>query len=132
MFLCDNRWKLLGCFQHFDFKTNFLKIENLFHKNGVPFLVETTKFENPTLPWRTALLEANVTTNRIGSTKRPITKKGVLPVTALLFWKSYFGRRTSSKELIWCTNYSVSIHILFVSTWVLFEGAFSLWVSLIP
>ena len=33
------------------------------------FLVESTKVENITFPYRTALSEANVKTSRIGSTK---------------------------------------------------------------
>ena len=39
------------------------------------------------------------------STKWTITKNGVLPVTTLFFWKLSFNLRTSSKELIQCTNY---------------------------
>ena len=60
----------------------------------------------------------------------PITKNGVLPVTTSFFKKLCFSLRTSYKELIWCTNDPVPIFILFVSTGVLFDGAFSLWVSL--
>ena len=51
----------------------------------------------------------------------PIAKNGVLPVTTLFFWKSSFSLRTS----YWCT-----IFVLFVSPGVLFDGAFSLWVTL--
>ena len=40
----------------------------------------------------------------------PITKKGVLPVTALFFWKFCLSLRTSYKELIWCTN-DLNAHI---------------------
>ena len=36
----------------------------------------------------------------------PITENGVLPVTNLISWKFCFSIRTSSRELIWCTNYS--------------------------
>ena len=62
----------------------------------------------------------------------PIKIKGVFPVTALLFWKFCFSLRTSYKVLIWCAN-DPNAYILtysFVSSGVLFEGAFSLWVSL--
>ena len=40
----------------------------------------------------------------------PITKNGVFPVTTLFFWKFCFIVRTSSKELIRCTNYP-TVHI---------------------
>ena len=40
----------------------------------------------------------------------PITKSGVLPVTALFFWKIFFSFRTSWKELIWRTN-DPNVHI---------------------
>ena len=33
------------------------------------FLVESTKIENTTFPYKSALSEANVKTNRMGSTK---------------------------------------------------------------
>ena len=52
-------------FQYFNFKTNFLENENLeFH-----FLVETTKIENTSFSFKTALSEANVKTNRMATTK---------------------------------------------------------------
>ena len=56
-------------FQYFNFETNFLENENIFLKTGVPFLVETTKIENTSFPFKTALSEANVKTNRMATTK---------------------------------------------------------------
>ena len=41
--------------------------ENLFQKTGV--LVETTKIENTSFPFKTALSEANVKTNRMATAK---------------------------------------------------------------
>ena len=52
-------------FQYFDFETDFLGNENLFRKTGLPFIVESTKVENPSFPYKTSLLEANVKTNRM-------------------------------------------------------------------
>ena len=54
-------------FQYFNFETNFLENENLFQKTGIPFLVETTKIENPSFPFKTALSEADVKANRLAS-----------------------------------------------------------------
>ena len=60
----------------------------------------------------------------------PAAKDGVSPVTTSFFWNFCFSLRTSYKELTWCMPNQMSIFILFVSAGVLFEGAFSLWVSL--
>ena len=56
-------------FQYFKFETDFLENENLFQKTGVPFLVDCTKIENALFPYKTAISEANVKTNRIASTR---------------------------------------------------------------
>ena len=56
-------------FQCFNFERNFLKNENLFQKAAVAFLVESCKIENATFLYKTALLEVNAKTNRMGSTK---------------------------------------------------------------
>ena len=34
----------------------------------------------------------------------PMIQNGVFPVSTLFFWKFCFSLRTSSKELIWCSN----------------------------
>ena len=44
-------------FQYFNFKTNFLKNKNL-------FLVQSTTLENAIFPYKTALSETNVNTNK--------------------------------------------------------------------
>ena len=56
-------------FQYFKFETNFLENEKLFQKTGTRFLVETTKVENTSFPFKTALSEANIKTNRMVTTK---------------------------------------------------------------
>ena len=54
-----------------------------------------------------------------------------LPVTALFFSKFCFSLRTSYKELIYCTK-NPNAHICtFCEPGVSFDGAFSLWVSLL-
>ena len=61
----------------------------------------------------------------------PVTKDGVLPVTTVFFWKFCFSLRTSYKDLIWCNNDpNTQTHSYFLLAGVLFDGAFSLWVSL--
>ena len=56
-------------FQYFNFETNFLENENLNQKTRVFFLVEGTKIENASLPYKTAISEANVKTNKMMSKK---------------------------------------------------------------
>ena len=50
--------------------SNFLENERLFQKTVVPlFLVASTKIENASVPYKTAMSEVNVKANRIESTK---------------------------------------------------------------
>ena len=44
-------------------------------KPGVPFLVESSKIENATFPYKTALSEANDNTNRIGECKMELSQR---------------------------------------------------------
>ena len=64
-------------------------MKTFFKKLEYSFLVETTKIEDTSFPFKTPLSEANV------NTQRPITKSGVLSVTTLFFWKLCFSLRTS-------------------------------------
>ena len=57
-------------FRYFNFKTSFLKNEHLFLKTGIPFfLVETTKIESTTFPYKTNQSKADVKTNRMMNIK---------------------------------------------------------------
>ena len=75
-------------------------MQTLFRKLENRFLVESTKNDNATFPYKTALLEGNVEANRMRSTKWVYHKNGVLPVTTLFFLKFCFSLRASYKELI--------------------------------
>ena len=88
-------------------KQIFWKTKLFFKKLKYRFLVEIIKIEHASFPYKTATLEANITTNRIVSTNWT----RILLVTTLLFWKFCFSLLTSYKELFWCTNYpSVRSH----------------------
>ena len=54
-------------FQYFSFETNFLKNADPFQENC--FLVESITIGNAAIPHKTALSEAGVKTNRMGSKK---------------------------------------------------------------
>ena len=120
------------CFQYFDFETNFLENKNLFFKKlENSFVVESTTIESVTYPYKTALSEANVKTNRMGSTKWTYLKECSFARTYFFFFKFHFSIRTCYKELIWSIpTTQMPIFILSECSRVFFEGAFSLWVSL--
>ena len=59
----------LNIFSTLTLKQIFWKTQILSKKLEYRFLVESTEIENTTFPYKTALSEANVTTNRMGSTK---------------------------------------------------------------
>ena len=62
MFLCDN-------FQYFNFETVFWKTKIFFKKIDYCFLVESTRIENVSFTYKTAISEVNVKTNKMVSIK---------------------------------------------------------------
>ena len=61
--------EILNIFNTLALKQIFRKTQTLFKKLEYRFLIEITKIENALLPYKTALSEAIVKTNRMGSTK---------------------------------------------------------------
>ena len=55
------------CFQYSNFETNFLENETFIKKLEYLFLVESSKIENASFPYKTAFSEVSVKTNRIES-----------------------------------------------------------------
>ena len=70
MFLCDNLFIylflfilfILNVFNTFALKQIFWNTKNIFTKLYYRFLVESTKIENASFPYKTAISEANVKT----------------------------------------------------------------------
>ena len=56
-------------FQYFNFETDFLENETFFKNLGHRFLVERSKIENASFPYKTVISEANVKTNKMVTTK---------------------------------------------------------------
>ena len=80
-------------------------------------LVEKTKIENATFPYKIALSKAtDVKINRTGGTKWPITKNRALPY--FIFWFFFFSLRTSYRELIWCKIYLIVHFHTFCKHWI--------------
>ena len=61
--------EILNDFNTSTMKQSFWKTETFFEKLEYPFLVERTKIENVSFPYKTAISEANAITNRMVSTK---------------------------------------------------------------
>ena len=100
--------KILNVFNTLTLRQIFCKMKSFCEKLVCCFSVESTRIENASFPYKTAISEANVETNRMVTTKWNgewiFAKNRVLPVTTLVFWKFYSSLRTSYKELTWCTS----------------------------
>ena len=109
--------EILNFFCVLTLKQIFSKTQPLFSFFKSKKVVKSTKTENTTFPNKTALSATNFKVN--------ITKRGVLLVTILHFFrKFYFSLRTSYKELVWCTtNPNVHIHT-FQKCQIFFWGCF--------
>ena len=84
----------------------FWKTKTFFKNLEYHFLVQTTKIECAIFPYMTAPSKANVKTNRMGSIKWTYYKGWSFASNCFIFLKILFQSRTSSKQLIRCTNYS--------------------------
>ena len=116
--------EILNVLNNLTLKQIFWKMKTFFKKLEYRFSVESTKTESALFPYKTALSEANVKTNRIVSKKWTYHKERS-------FASNYFILKNSYKELFWCTN-DTNVHIhTFRSRWNFIWGLFSLWVSLI-
>ena len=74
-------------FQYFNFETDFLEI---FKKLEHCFLVESTKIVNASFPYKTAISEVNVKTNRMVTTKWPYRKERNFASNHFIFLKILF------------------------------------------
>ena len=77
-------------FQYFNFETDFLESEIFFKKLEYRFLVESTKIEKASFPYKTAVSEANVKTNRMVSTKWTYHKERSFASNYFIFLKILF------------------------------------------
>ena len=68
-------------------------MQTLFKKLEYCFLVESTKIDNIALPYKIALLEANIKTNRVESTKLTYHKEQSFASNHSLFSKIWFQYR---------------------------------------
>ena len=106
------------------FNKIFWKTKTYFRKLEYRFLVETTKIENTSFPFKTALPEANAKTNRMATAKWIYYKVWSFVSNYFIFLENLFHFRTYLKELIWCTN-DLNVHICILrKRWSLILGCF--------
>ena len=104
-------------------------MKTFFKKLEYRFLVERTKIKKASFPYKTAISEANVKTNRMVTTKWAYHRKTV-------FYQLYFLKALRQFKNHLMNNWfnvptaQTLIFVLFLRAGVLFDGAFSLWVSL--
>ena len=82
--------EVLNVFNNLTLKRVFWKAKKFFKKLGYRFLVESTKIENKTFPYETALSDANCRTNGVGSTKWTYHKQWSFASNYFIFWKMLF------------------------------------------
>ena len=117
--------KVSNVFNTLTLKQIFWKTKTFFKKLEYRFLVEATKIENTSFPFKTAL-SANVKTNRIATTKRTYHKEWSCASNYFIFLENLFQCQNLKrlKVLIWCSNDpNVHIHI-FRKCWSLILGCF--------
>ena len=109
--------KILNVFNSLTLKQIFWKTKTFFKKLEYSFMVEITKIEKASFPYKNALSKANFNTNKMVTTKWTYNKERVLSVTTLFFWKFCFSLRSPYKELICCTNNPNAYICTFCKRW---------------
>ena len=82
--------KISSAFNTLTLKQIFCKMKFFFKKLEYLFLVETTKTENASFPFKTALSEANVKTNRMAATKWNYHKELSFASNYFIFLENFF------------------------------------------
>ena len=89
------------------------------------FLVESSKIENASFPYKTAISKANVKRNRMKSTKWTYHKERSFTSNHFIFLKILFQLRTSYKVFVCCTK-NPNAHICtFCKRWSFIWRCFS-------
>ena len=81
--------KVSNVFNTLTLKQTFWKTKTFFKKLENRFLVETTKIETTSFTFKTALSEANVKTNRMGTTKWTYHKEWSFTSNYSIFFEKF-------------------------------------------
>ena len=124
--------KILKDFNTLTLKQIFLKTKPFFRKLEYCFLVESNNIENALFPYKTALSEGNVMINWMLSTKWTNHKNRIFASNYFIFFFFFFKILLQFKNLllIWCIKIQMPKFLLFISTGVLIDSTFCMWVSL--
>ena len=82
--------KVSNVFNTLTLKETFWKMKSFFKKLEYRFLVEATKIGNTPFPFKTALSETNITTNRMATTKWTYHKEWSFDSNYLIFLENWF------------------------------------------
>ena len=82
--------KVLNVFNTLTLIQIFWKTKTFFQKLEHCFLIETTKIENTSFPFKTALSEANVKTNRMATTKLTYYEEWSFASNCFIFLENLF------------------------------------------
>ena len=89
MFLCDNQWNV---FNTLTLKQIFWKTEIFLKKLEHHFLVQSTKIENASFPYKTVKSEANVKTNKMVTTEWTYQRERSFASNYFIFLKIQFKK----------------------------------------
>ena len=109
---------------------HFWKMKTFLKKLEYRFLVKSSKTENASFPYKTAISEVNVKTNRMVSTKWAYHKERSFAITNLFFRKLFSVQEPPVNNSFNVPVAQTPIFVLFLSVVVLFDSVFSLWVFL--
>ena len=93
--------KVSNVFNTLTLKQIFWKTKTFFKKLEYRFLVESTKIENASFPYKTAISEANVKTNRMVTTKWVYHRERSVTSNYFIFLKVLF----QFKNLLWIIDF---------------------------
>ena len=91
--------KVSNVFNTLTLKQIFWKTKTFFKKLEYRFLVETTKIENKSFPFKTALSKANVKTYRIATTKWTYQKEWSFANNYFIFLENLFQFKNLLKRV---------------------------------
>ena len=119
--------KVSNVFNNLTLKKKSWKTKTFFKKLEYGFLVETIKIENTLFPFKTALSEANVKTNRMATIKWTYHKEWGFASNYFIFFRQLSPVLEPFKKSYFDVPMTqMCIFVIFVSTGVYFYGAFSL------
>ena len=111
--------KVSNVFNTLTLKQIFWKTKTFFKKLEYRFLVETTEIENTSFPFKTALSETNIKTNRMATTKWTYHKEWGFASNYLIFFGNSFPVLEPLKKSSFdVTATQMSIFVFFVSAGV--------------